>query len=226
MIKVGTNSNNTLTGTAGADLMLGLGGNDLIRGQGGDDVLCGGDGVDLVQGFGGNDSIFGDKGNDVLNGGAGDYDVLIDNDGNDVLLDGDGVQVARSGVGNDLVAIVLRKGWRANGQPRFTDLSAGYGNDAVGLAILDSAQFFVNITGDEYDNPASPQEGNNDGLVLIGVIDLASKIDKFEHQIAFPADADSSIPSEDAGAEYLTEPVGEGTEAVQANRVFLPVVTK
>ena len=59
-------------------------------------------------------------------------------------------------VGQRSVGIALRNGWReANGQARFTGLAAGYGNDVVGLAILNPVQFFVDISGDERDNPAS-----------------------------------------------------------------------
>ena len=226
-ILVGANSNNTLTGTNGPDLILGLGGNDLLRGNGGDDVICGGDGVDLLQGLAGNDLLDGGPGNDVLNGGSGDYDDLLAGDGNDTLLDGDGVRNAAGGPGNDLFTLVLRNGWRdGNGQARFSGLTAGYGNDVVGLAILNSARFFVDISGDERDTPASPQEGNNDKLALVGVIDPASTLIKFEQRLILSADAEVAIPDEEAGAEYLSEPVGEtdGTTGELNNRLFLPLI--
>lgn len=226
-IKVGTNSNNTLTGTNGPDLILGLGGNDLLRGNGGDDVICGGDGVDLLQGLAGNDYLDGGPGNDVLNGGSGDYDELLAGEGNDTLLDGDGVRNATGGPGNDLFTLALRNGWRDGaGQPHFTGLTAGYGNDTVGLAILNSARFFVDISGDERDTPASPQEGNNDKLALVGVIDPASTLVKFEHRLILSADAEVAIPDEEAGAESLSEPVGETDETTGElnNRLFLPLI--
>ena len=244
-IKVGTSKNNTLTGTNGADLMLGLGGNDLLNGRGGDDVLCGGDGVDLIQGFAGNDYLDGGLGNDVINGGTGDYDVLVAGDHNDVLLDGDGVSSAAGGLGNDLFTIAVRNGWRnATGQPRFSGLAAGYGNDTVGLVILGRDRFTVDITGDERDTPPSPLEGSNDSLNLAGVIDqAASTILKFEKRLVISAEEGFAIPSEEAGAEYLTEPVGdeglaeapvevpvevpvEAPVVEQLNQLFLPLVTK
>ncbi|MFN8440647.1 MAG: calcium-binding protein [Caldilineaceae bacterium] len=228
-ILVGTNSNNTLNGTNGPDLILGLGGNDKIDGKSGDDLLCGGDGVDLLQGMGGNDFIDGGKGSDVLNGGSGDYDELLGGEGNDTLLDGDGVRNVSGGAGSDLLTIVLRNGWRnGNGQANFAGLTAGYGNDVVGLAILDPARFTLDISGDERDNPASPLEGNNDGLGLVGVIDPASSILKFEKRLVVSADAELQIPSEEAGAEYLTEPVGDNgaEDATLSNRIFLPVVSR
>ncbi len=61
---IGDGLNNTLTGTAGADILLGLGGNDTLTGGAGDDIL---------EGNGGNDTLIagvGD-GNDILRGGAG-----------------------------------------------------------------------------------------------------------------------------------------------------------
>jgi Ca2+-binding RTX toxin-like protein len=209
-IQVGTNKNNTFTGTNGPDLLLGLGGNDLLKGQGGDDVLCGGDDVDLLQGLAGNDYLDGGSGNDVLNGGTGDYDVLVGADGNDVLLDGDGVRSAQGGPGNDLFTLAVRNGWHdGNGQPILTGIAGGYGNDTVALAVLDLMRFTVDLSGDEYDNPPSALEGLVDSLALAGVIEPTSPIIKFEQQLVVSAEAEATIPSEEAGAEYLTEPVGD-----------------
>jgi len=225
-IRVGTNGNNTILGTSGPDLILGLGGNDLLTGNGGDDLLCGGNGVDLLLGLNGNDLLDGGDGHDVLNGGGGDYDRLIGGAGNDALLDGDGLALAQGGAGNDLFTLALRNGWRDhNGDASFTGLTAGYGNDTVGLLILGSTPFLLDITGDERDDPPSPQEGNNDKLTLIGAVDPASTVIKFEHRLIISADAEQTIPDADAGAEYLTEPVGEeGGETGAINQIFLPLV--
>jgi len=227
-IKVGTNRNNTLLGSNGADLILGLEGNDLLIGNGGDDLICGGDGVDLLLGLGGNDWLDGGPGNDVLNGGNGDADQLIGGVGNDALLDGDGVLTAQGGAGDDLFTIALHPGWRdSQGQARFAGLAAGYDNDVVGLLILDPTPFLVDITGDERDDPPSAQEGNNDKVSLVGVIDPASTVIKFEHQLIISADDAQAIPDAEAGAEYLTEPVGEeGTEVGLMNQIFLPLVER
>lgn len=222
-IRVGTNRNNTILGTSGADLILGLGGNDLLTGNGGDDVICGGSGVDLLLGLDGNDHLDGGDGNDVVNGGNGDYDRLIGGAGNDALLDGDGVALAAGGVGNDLLTLALRPGWRApDGTATFTGLAAGYGNDTVGLVILDTASFLLNITGDEADNPPSLQEGANDKLTLVGAINPASTIIKFEHRLTIRVAAAELIPAADAGADYLTEAVG--AESEPSNAVFLPLI--
>jgi len=91
--------------------------------------------------------------------------------------------------------------------------------------MLDRSRFFVDITGDERDNPPSTQEGTNDSLALAGLLDPTSSIIKFERRLVLSADAAGSIPSEEAGAEYLTEPVGEETQA-QTNYLFLPLVSR
>lgn len=78
---IGTDRNDFLTGTAGADVMHSLGGNDRILALDGNDIACGGLGEDFVNGGFGDDRLFGGPGNDVLlgtggrdtlNGGLGD----------------------------------------------------------------------------------------------------------------------------------------------------------
>lgn len=238
---VGANGADTITGTAGRDLMLGLGGNDQLDGKGGDDLLCGGDGVDLLTGGDGNDYLDGGNGNDVLNGGAGDFDTLVAGDGNDTLLDQGGVLTAQGGPGNDAFTIALRNGWRnQSGQARFNGLTAGYGDDTVGLATLDKTRFTLAISGDEYDNPSSPLEGKKDSLVLAGVIDPASTISKFEQQLVVTASADTGLQgfildprtlTDTSGAEFLTEPVGGNevvengdTSVITSSQIYLPLI--
>ena len=51
-----TDQNDTITGSAQADLLYGLTGNDTIFAMDGDDVLVGGEGNDLLQGGSGNDT--------------------------------------------------------------------------------------------------------------------------------------------------------------------------
>jgi hypothetical protein len=197
-----------------------------------------------VLGGTGKDYLDGSVGNDVLNGGTGDHDTLLAGDGNDVLLDGDGVLNAQGGAGNDIFTIALRNGWRdSNTQPRFTGLTAGYGNDAVALAILGSTPFLLDITGDERDEPPSPLEGTNDGLVLAGLIEATSVIIKFERQVG--ADSaktslaeqgfapDPTTLTDESGTEFLNEPAG-GDESVEesestaagVNLLFLPLVSQ
>ncbi len=84
----GTAANNSLNGTALADIIHGLGGNDTLNGQAGDDQLFGDDG---------NDRLIGGTGADTMDGGDGDDTIAVDN-----LLD-----VAIGGSGTDLVQITL-----------------------------------------------------------------------------------------------------------------------
>jgi predicted extracellular nuclease len=81
----GTNGNDTLVGTNGADVIMGLGGDDTITGLNGEDVICGGagdetiaggNGDDVLSGGFGVDTVNGDNGSDTLIGGPGENDVL------------------------------------------------------------------------------------------------------------------------------------------------------
>jgi uncharacterized delta-60 repeat protein len=69
--KVGTDSNDTLRGTARADILCGVGGKDVIKGFGGADRIYGGSGNDSLYGGGGNDVLFGGAGSDLMSGGTG-----------------------------------------------------------------------------------------------------------------------------------------------------------
>ena len=71
-------------------------------------------------------------------------------------------------------------------------------------------------------------------LALVGLIDPTSTIIKFEQRLGVTgastddtAVIDMAIPGEEAGAEYLSEPVGEGNEEIEAsNRIFLPLINR
>lgn len=92
-IRIGDDQANTLTGTAGPDVLRGLGGADALSGRAGPDGLFGGGGRDRLTGEAGNDTLF----------GQGDNDVLIGGGGRDRLLGGDGDDVLNGGVGNDVL---------------------------------------------------------------------------------------------------------------------------
>ena len=122
----GSNHNDTLLGTAGADSFSGMsgddihegfGGNDWIRGWSGNDTLRGGDGddvlygdrnsgaasddgADLIEGGAGNDVIYGRGGDDTLLGGAGN-DVIYAGSGGDDLTGGTGDDTLHGGDGDD-----------------------------------------------------------------------------------------------------------------------------
>ncbi len=67
----GTEDNDELTGTSGADIICGYEGNDTINGRGGNDKVYGDSGGDSVRGGSGNDRLKGGGGKDNLRGGKG-----------------------------------------------------------------------------------------------------------------------------------------------------------
>ena len=159
----------------------GTNGKDRIYGAYADDTIFGYDGNDRLYGRDGNDALFGGPGNDYLNSNLGDFDRMYGDAGNDRLVDGDGVIAAHGGSNNDKLTITLRYGWLSpNGQFFFDGISAGYGNDTVRLTLKDqTGHYFVSISGDEYDDPPSPDEGH-DVLKLRGRITPDSEFIKFE----------------------------------------------
>lgn len=81
--------NDTITGTAYADVIWGDKGNDTLKGGAGNDELDGDAGNDKVYGEKGNDWLSGGTGDDLLDGGAGN-DFLRGQAGNDKLTGGAG----------------------------------------------------------------------------------------------------------------------------------------
>ncbi|MDW4551742.1 calcium-binding protein, partial [Defluviimonas sp. D31] len=77
---VGTELNDSLSGTAGDDQMFGLDGNDVLAGNGGNDTLNGGLGNDRLEGGDGDDVLVGGEGSDQLYGGSGRDTFIISSD--------------------------------------------------------------------------------------------------------------------------------------------------
>ena len=178
----GGEGNDRIRGNNDNDWLNGGPGRDNIRGGNGDDHIDGGDDRDDLRGGNGNDVIGGGDGDDTIRGDRGDYDRMFGGDGEDDIRDHDGALGAHGGPGDDYISIRLRNGWvDNNGNFRFDGkLSGGYGNDFVKLDIRGSNVFFINITGDERDDPPSPLEGDEDQLDLRGNINPGSVIIKFE----------------------------------------------
>lgn len=85
----GSQGNDIINGTGGANDLEGERGNDEIRGRGGNDVLEGERGNDNLMGNNGNDRLLGGAGNDRLSGGF-DNDLLNGGAGADLLIGGRG----------------------------------------------------------------------------------------------------------------------------------------
>jgi len=148
----GTDGNDKINGTDGADVINGGEGNDNLRGKDGDDTLNGGDGNDVLRG--------GD-GDDTLDGGAG-IDIAFGDGGADLFLfaEGDGVNNVFRG-GQDTAnaswtdSIQLQAG--ADGGP-----PAGWVLDLTSGSIESTGAGFFDLTQD-----ASGSITLDDGSALV-----------------------------------------------------------
>lgn len=97
-----TLGNDIFEGTESDDTVLGLNGNDILNGLEGDDILNGNQDNDRVFGDEGNDTLYGGKNDDIVRGGVGDDQVFGDL-GNDTLWGDDDDDFVYGGLGNDVV---------------------------------------------------------------------------------------------------------------------------
>jgi uncharacterized repeat protein (TIGR01451 family) len=97
---VGTEGNDTLTGTKKRDVFVTLGGNDTIVGGAGGDLICTGGGDDTIRGEDGNDAIKSGGGNDLVKSGV-DNDFIKSGGGNDLAKGGAGADQIRGKAGDD-----------------------------------------------------------------------------------------------------------------------------
>jgi serralysin len=72
LITIATDNGETVTGTAGNDILPGLGGDDTISGLAGNDTIDGGTGADTMAGGLGNDTYVVDNAGDVVTENAGE----------------------------------------------------------------------------------------------------------------------------------------------------------
>ena len=148
---LGTSTDDTLTGTDGADDELyggagddeisGMAGNDELHGGSGDDTISGGDGMDTLYGGSGVDYLDGGDGNDVIYGDQGD-DVIIGGEGNDQLYGGEGADefVFNLGDGDDTVF-----DFEGGDQLTFDGISLGDG-DTIDIAA-DGDDVVITVVG-------------------------------------------------------------------------------
>jgi Ca2+-binding RTX toxin-like protein len=99
---IGTQGNDRLEGTPGADVIVAFEGDDVINGVGGNDLICAGEGNDTIAGGPGDDFLDGESGNDKLKGGSG-KDLLSGESGNDKLKGGSGKDTLLGGSGRDVL---------------------------------------------------------------------------------------------------------------------------
>lgn len=87
LLNLGTDGNDTLSGTSLGDLLRGGLGRDMLSGLEGNDTLMGERGADLLMGSLGMDTLMGGFGTDTLQGGRG-ADLLVGGVGTDSLTGG------------------------------------------------------------------------------------------------------------------------------------------
>ncbi len=97
---VGTENDDTLTGTDKKDVFVALGGNDTILGLGANDIICSGPGNDTIKGAAGTDNVRAGGGDDLVKGGSDD-DTLRAGGGNDTAKGGSGNDNLRGKAGDD-----------------------------------------------------------------------------------------------------------------------------
>src|SRR3954453_2848120 len=110
-IYVGTDGDDTITGSRDNDVILAGGGNDRasggdandgVRGEAGNDRVDGSNGNDTVLGDAGRNNVIGGRGNDILRGAKGP-DKLDGGIGNDNLRDKGGRNFLLGGAGNNKI---------------------------------------------------------------------------------------------------------------------------
>ena len=97
---VGSNFNDIIGGSSGANQLEGGGGNDELYGFGGNDILYGGSGNDTLDGFSGSDTYIGGTGKDI-------FTVYRENNTKDIIKDfnpteGDQIELVRYGTVTNL----------------------------------------------------------------------------------------------------------------------------
>ncbi|HJU13382.1 MAG TPA: HYR domain-containing protein [Candidatus Nitrosotalea sp.] len=88
---MGTNGNDTLTGSSVPNLILGLDGNDIIRAGPAGDCIIAGNGNNVIVGGDGNDMIVAGNGNNIVRGGTG----------NELIYVGSGSNIIEGGTGHN-----------------------------------------------------------------------------------------------------------------------------
>ncbi|MGI0074029.1 MAG: HYR domain-containing protein, partial [Nitrosotalea sp.] len=88
---MGTNGNDTLTGSSVPNLIVGLEGNDIIRAGPAGDCIIAGDGNNIIFGGSGSDVIMAGNGDNIIRGGSG----------NELIYVGNGANIIQGGTGHD-----------------------------------------------------------------------------------------------------------------------------
>lgn len=155
----GSSGNDTITGTAGFDIIWAFGG---------DDRVTGGASGDILFGMGGNDQLEGGAGNDRLEGGSG-ADILTGGSGSDRLEGGTGTDIADLSGGSGAVVADLSS--TARYKLTSQGWQAGTGNDYTHQRVTDSFgayDYLQSIEGLTGGSGADSLTGNSVNNILSG----------------------------------------------------------
>jgi Ca2+-binding RTX toxin-like protein len=197
---VGTQDNDSVTGSVGADQLDGQGGNDTLQGGGGADSVAGGDGDDALNGGAAADTLDGGAGSDTLIGGAG----------NDALTGGAGVDTAsyaglRSGVGVSLAVKTAQ------------DTGAGGVDTLATVENLVGTNFADTLTGNSAANTLNGAGGVD---TLVGgngndTLDGGTGAD------SLTGGAGNDAYWVNLNTDIVVEQAGEGTDTVHATATYV-----
>jgi Ca2+-binding RTX toxin-like protein len=170
--------NDSIIGSAVADLIYGGVGNDTLAGGEGDDTILGEEGDDQIDGGADSDNIVGGQGNDIISGGAGD-DAIDGGDGHDTFnwAVGDGLDdISGGGDGADVI------NFTADGNANTIDVAAGGNQTHLGVVIDGEG---ADLHGVENVNITT---GGGDDAVTIGDLTPTELV---QLNVALGADADT-----------------------------------
>jgi Ca2+-binding RTX toxin-like protein len=128
--------------------------NNTITGTAGDNLLLGGDGNDVLSGFEGADVLFGGSGNDFLSGGTG-ADVMFGNAGDDIYFVDDRADVTAERAGEGTDTVLSSATFRLGAQVENLSL---FGNSAANASGNGLAN---NLSGNEARNVLNGAGGND-----------------------------------------------------------------
>ena len=144
--------------------MYGLGGDDSLNGSAGADILYGGEGNDTLNGNGGDDYLEGGAGNDRLNGGAGNDTYYFEKGfGNDQLSDSEGENIIRFGEGITADDLTVRR----DGYYDVKIQVAGTG-DSLKLMNFMNSSIYRNYTFEFADGTSIGKDQINAGAIASG----------------------------------------------------------
>lgn len=164
---IGSQYDDQITGTSGANVIQGGGGNDAIRGNGGNDTIDGGLGTDILyfdilqsdmtanlqtQTLGGAaagttivnvEGVISGNGNDSLTGFTSAASYLQGGAGNDILIGGTGADTEKGDAGHDIIYGTLGADWLYDPDDAVFD----YSGSPTGVALIAAGSLYLGYGG-------------------------------------------------------------------------------